>query len=302
MNRLDIAIKNYGEVATKQSKFMSGVDRLGYYKVPQKTIIKKGVGIKTIRQLSKWDPSGNNKYLDWILNRKLNTKTKLDTLKDFVSCFHKMPHKFRYSDIYKYKTDEDITTELTALPNRLSKSEIKMYGAILIAETDQYKIVIPKTHMAAKMYGSGTKWCLTAANPSTFNSYYESQIIYFCIVKDHSIIKIPNDMHNSDRKLVYSWYHKLAISFGRHNINHLQIWDAKDNPFHNLNDLPYRYSVDFYTICRNHYLQHVQQNQMSYQIRTMKQQFINEFQHKNLPTYNDNIVMFDKIIENLEES
>lgn len=302
-NRLEIAIENYGEIATTPPKYSLGYDSDGYYRKPPKKIIKKGVGIKTIQQLSKWDPSGNNKYLDWILNRKVNTKIQLKTLKDFVTCFHQMPSKFKHSDIYKYQTEKDITTELNDMPNRLSKSEIKASGAIVVAETDQYKIVIPKTHMAAKMYGSGTRWCLTSASPTTFNSYQLGEIIYFCIVKDPTIIKMMNKMGGaSDKKNHYNRYHKLAVLLDRYNPSSFTFWDAQDRQLNNTSDLPMIYTVDFYGICRNHYSSHLTSIRLSHRVEEIKAQYIRDLKNKKPPTYNDTIRMLDKILMNLEES
>ncbi len=300
MGRLENAIELYGEVATIKSKSKHSWNG-GQYTQRIKKIIKKGVPVKTIQQLSQFDPSGNNKYLDWILNRRLNTKAQLKTLKDFVTCFHTSPNKFKYHDIYQYKTESDVVDEMNTVINKLSKSEIKTYGADLIADTKQYKIIRPKTHMAAKMYGSGTKWCLTSSDTQTFNMYIKNYVIYFCIVKDVSIINNLDDFDERERKMLYNRYHKLAIIIDKINNNRFLIYNAQDNeiPGHLLKTT---YNIDFSELCWNHYYQHIGQIRMVPRVAELKKDFINRFQDKKIPTYNDNIAMLDKIISNLEES
>ena len=69
MNRLEKAIQKYGEIAKftdAQTTTKYGDTELNRIKI----ITKKGIPVKTINNLSKWDPSGNNKYLDWILSHQ----------------------------------------------------------------------------------------------------------------------------------------------------------------------------------------------------------------------------------------
>ena len=49
------------------------------------------------------------------------------------------------------------------------RRQIKKEGAIKVFSNENFCVVIPKTHMAAKVYSYGTMWCTTDEN--SFNSY-----------------------------------------------------------------------------------------------------------------------------------
>lgn len=242
MNRLEQAIEKYGDVAKYKGHILLSAD-LKYKTQATKTVIKKGISIKTIGDISSWDPSGNNKYLDWILKTKTETKLTYRKLKDFVSLFHDKLSKFSKKDIYQYKTEDEILQELENVSNKLTKSEIKELGAEVIVDHLNYKIIRLKTPEAVRLYGAGTKWCITSAQTSYFKRYLRNNDIYFVLIKDIKIIK----------NIFKNRYHKLAILVGKPPFTgfhkELMIYDAMDEEIW-VNDLYDIYRINFSNICK----------------------------------------------------
>lgn len=249
MNRLEQAIEKYGEVARHKGHIYQTSDLKSHSKT-QKTVIKKGISIKTINDVASWDPSGNNKYLDWILKTKTETKLTYRKLKDFVSLFHNKSSKFLKKDIYQYKTEDDILQELDSVSNKLTKSEIKELGAEVIADTINYKIIRPTTAEVVRLYGAGTKWCITSAQTTYFDRYLKNNDIYFVLIKNPKII----------RSLSKNKYYKLAILFGKPPFTayhkELMIYDAKDEElwFDDLYEI-YNVNTNFVYICQEDFKQ-----------------------------------------------
>lgn len=227
MGRLENVIEKYGETA----EFTEGL----------KIISKRGIPVKTIKDISKWDPSGNNKYLDWVLSRKLTTPLTYKTLKEFVIFFHNSPSKFSKPDIYQYKNEQDILSDLSEYSNKLSRSEMKDLGVIVVDETPQYKIIIPTSHKAAKMYGSGTKWCITSEKPGAFNNYTEFCQLYIVIIKDMSLIRVKD----------IKKFHKIAILLPYNTLSKSVIFDSIDRMLLP-NELNFLFPIKFLDICRKH--------------------------------------------------
>ena len=59
----------------------------------------------------------------------------------------------------------------------------KMEGAELVAENDDYWVYKITNHEAVRLYGSGTKWCITQENPRWWNKYRIRNDFYFYIAK-----------------------------------------------------------------------------------------------------------------------
>jgi len=287
MNRLEKAIEKYGEVA-EFSKEATQTNDGQFEQNTIKRIYKKGIPVKTIKDISKWDPSGNNKYLEWILSRKTDTSITYKTLKEFVSFFHNSPTKFTKSDINQYNTEFEILAELSDIPNRLSKSEIKEYGVDIVVDDTKYKIVCPNSHAAAKMYGSSTKWCITTKRPNVFEDYSLVYQIYFVIIKDTSII-------NSTLK---SKYNKLAILIQKTSNKKFVIYDAMDKTLSRY-ELKKMYSFDFLSMCQKHFMNTTFKKDIIEQTLKLKDLLVYTYFDKQIPIDFENINMVDNILKNL---
>jgi hypothetical protein len=290
MGRLENAIEKYGEIA----EFTKSQTKTKFGDLEEntiKTIYKRGIPVKTIKDIGKWDPSGTNKYLDWILSRKLTTPLTYKTLKEFVTFFHNSPSKFSKPDIYQYKNEQDILSDLSEYSNKLSRSEMKDLGAIVVDETPQYKIIIPTSHQAAKMYGSGTKWCITSEQPGAFINYTQTDQLYIVIIKDMSMIRLRD----------VKKYHKIAILMPYNVIRGELIYNALDQTI-TRKDLKCLFPIKFLDICRKHFGNNHYKRDLIERSRKLREDLRFTMIAKKIKPNVDNLAMMDKIIQNLIES
>ena len=179
-----------------------------------------------INLLSNVDPSGNNKYLGWMVktalgfNKDENIPTA-DNVARVVNDFHRNIQRIKNKDINSYKTIVDLKTVVDEALEaekdvRVSKEAAKVY------EDDEVVIMAPFTVEASCKYGSGSKWCIAGTsghndlNPH-FDDYSKHSNFYFFIRKNVS--------KNEDSK-GYKW--ALQLRFDRGN-NDMTWWNAQDN-------------------------------------------------------------------------
>ena len=201
----------------------------------------------TIEQLASRDPSGNNKYLDWMVKQK-KLGPIMPTIIKYVNLFHKNVNKLTkefFDELIKekkwewmltdnspiakifqkiYKSPKDINNYedfdmtvsiLTAADSKLTKSEIKKLEANVLYNSDDLLIMIPKSHRASCYYGAGTKWCTTnKESDNYFNNYTKKGTLIYVINK-----KEPE---------TNPWY-KTAFLIEKEN-GKVQAYDAPDHP------------------------------------------------------------------------
>ena len=138
-------------------------------------------------------------------------------------------------DNWAKKDFKDFKEFVNKLGEEKSKSQLeketKMEGAELVAENELWKVYRITTHAAARIYGSGTKWCITEPNSEYWDNYIRENNFYFFISK------LPKD---SDETGEGQWY-KIALSV---DTNGTEVyWDAKDQSHGDLTD--YRVKAGF---------------------------------------------------------
>ena len=205
------------------------------------------VPVEFIERLSEADPSGTNKYLDWMTYLKSMSITMPNIIKH-VNLFHKNVNKLNkelFDDLIKekkwdwlltdkspigrtfqkiYKSPKDInnyvdfglTTEiLKAADSKLTKSEVKKLEANILYNSDDLLIMIPKSHRASCYYGAGTKWCTTnKESDNYFNNYTKKGTLIYVI--------------NKKQPETNPWY-KTAILIEKEN-GSVTAYDAPDHP------------------------------------------------------------------------
>lgn len=153
-NRVNDVIKKYGEFPVE----------LIYYMVEE-------------------DPSGNNKYLAWAVN-KFNKNPKFKSLSgyektnlvtdkwDIIKRFHDLQPYIIQKDINKYSDFDDLNEVVTtAFEKSLSKLK-KNLDYKTLYDSENFLIVEPLTHRGSCRYGAGTKWCTTSKEyTSHFTTY-----------------------------------------------------------------------------------------------------------------------------------
>lgn len=137
------------------------------------------------------DPSGNHKYIDWIMRNWQNEYCNYSSyrcrnvglaqqLMDSINFFHEKPHKYDYRDINQARSISSFANDTTNAKLKLTKGELKKQATKLY-ETDRYLVVEPHSHPSSCYYGGGTRWCTTSRNyPNHFNNYYKkNSLLYF---------------------------------------------------------------------------------------------------------------------------
>ena len=206
----------------------------------------------TIEQLASRDPSGNNKYLDWMVKQK-KSGAILPTIIKYTNLFHKNVNKLtkeffdelikekkwewiltdnssiakeRLAKVFQkiYKSPKDInnyedfdltSTILNNVDSKLTKSEVKKLEANVLYNSDDLLIMIPKSYRASCYYGAGTKWCTTnKESDNHFKNYTNKGTLIYVINK-----KEPE---------TNPWY-KTAFLIEKEN-GKVQAYDAPDHP------------------------------------------------------------------------
>lgn len=181
--------------------------------------------IEVIEYLSKEDPSGNNKYLDWMtkvylgLTNEMELDYKiLNTVKKFHQNISRIPNK----DINSYATIKDLKIAVDEAIRKAYTKKAKK-NVMKIFEDDDILVLAPLSIEASCKYGSGTKWCIASTNNEMvgnphFADYTQHSNFYFLINKNMT-------PENNRRD------YKYALQFKRNkDVGALTWWDAQDDP------------------------------------------------------------------------
>jgi hypothetical protein len=152
--------------------------------------------------LEQSDPSPAKKYVNWMIVRYLKGDIRrledipsriAPALMKFQSLQNKKKLKPEHSDINKIRSIEDAMDEYSVNSNQTqgNKSQAKsversMYDskkAELIFNSNEYKIVVPKTEEASCFFGKNTRWCTAAANNNQFKYYSHDGPLYIILHK-----------------------------------------------------------------------------------------------------------------------
>lgn len=192
-----------------------------YEDVLKKYDITERGDIEVIEYLSKEDPSGNNKYLDWMTKVWVGLTKELPTdeeILDLVKKFHQNVSRIKNKDINSYTFKDLRATVEEAVIKSYTKKAKK--NVIKVFENDDILVLAPLSVEASCKYGSGTKWCIAATNNQMvgnphFEDYTKHSSFYFLINKKMTKEENPRD-------------YKYALQWRREN-NKLTWWDAQDD-------------------------------------------------------------------------
>lgn len=167
-----------------------------------------------IEKLSQSDPSGNNKYLEFMakavddgsnidfvisvindFNNKLsmiNKQNLEDYKRENESSWGQYWNKFFKSpkDINSYPSLNHVVDFMTFLDGVVTKKKEKEKlnkETDRIYEDENYLIVSPKTHNAACQWGRHSSWCVSTSNTNHFSNYTKKGTLYFFISKNDTI-------------------------------------------------------------------------------------------------------------------
>lgn len=156
---------------------------------------------KLIDALSKTDPSGNNKYLDWMTKQVLGlgdghtptTDIVIDTIELFDKSGARLKKAGKPSDINQYKSVWEIKETIDSLSRREapSKAQLKGLGELVLDNENLY-VIAPRNWEGSCKFGTGAKWCIAQETSSShWTSYSKGNMFYFVVSK-----KLPSSDNN----------------------------------------------------------------------------------------------------------
>ena len=138
--------------------------------------------------------------LNWMAKRLGDTPIEdaIDAVKEFDKSKAALKAKKKNTDIYGYKTVQDLKDIVQAIgPSRSEKDAQLEKQRILVGEFGDWKVEMPLTTQSACHIGKGTTWCTAATETKNlFMSYAEKGIILFHLTK-----RGENPKVNPDAKL-----------------------------------------------------------------------------------------------------
>jgi hypothetical protein len=136
------------------------------------------------------DPSGNNKYLMWLLKMWQKTPSgvidRFQDLSEYIQIFHKNINKFPKKDVNQYLTWTEFKNTVGAVKREIEEREKEKKaeeGAKKIFQSGDWVLVRPLTHEASCKYGAGTKWCTTSKDDTYFKTYTKEDLLTYLIHK-----------------------------------------------------------------------------------------------------------------------
>lgn len=159
-------------------------------------------GKNLVNYIADHDPSGNQKYLAWIVNILTNNDDQSEQLisnnyrwknkqmakaLEAVELFHKNQGSYEKKDLYQYKTLKELEKASEDVKKKLEEKKLEAKakkGATKIYDDKNIFVVMPKTHEASCYYGRSSKWCTTQKNDGHyFNNYIDNGYLFYFIVK-----------------------------------------------------------------------------------------------------------------------
>ena len=159
--------------------------------------------------LVKNDPSGNQKYLMWMVKMyDTDSGFSPNMLQDYVQRFHTNLDKIHpalvmdmgfYSgskvatspkniDSYPdYRTLKRIVDAAEESVTRKQTEKKAKSGVDKLYEDDRWLLVKPNTHEGSCYYGSATKWCTSAKDAKHFNDYSKTGNLFYIIDKSKDV-------------------------------------------------------------------------------------------------------------------
>lgn len=180
-----------------------------------------------ITTLSQADPSGNNKYLDWMAKTALGQNQDddiptVDYILRVVDGFHKQLARIKNKDINSYKKIVDLQAVVDEAKKAEEEKKVAKQ-AKKVYEDDTAIIYAPFTVQASCKYGAGSKWCIAGkSNADGLNNYFDDYSkhsnFYFLINKKMNASSNPRD-----------YKYALQWRFDGSGNRELTWWDAQDN-------------------------------------------------------------------------
>jgi len=168
---------------------------------------------ETIKFLSEYDPSGKNAYLMWMAKELKNTGAGVYSvpghatefivreLAPAIEAFHKAKQRISQvnkqrkkdgkdpypNDLNQFRSIDGLEDFLDMLgmsgsEKKKKEKEAALGGASILQDDEDFFIIRPETKEASCFFGKKTKWCITMADQSYFDSYTSQGKAFFFIL------------------------------------------------------------------------------------------------------------------------
>jgi hypothetical protein len=138
-------------------------------------------------KLVKGDPSGNQKYLEWMINQVIRGDiigVTTGYILRLVTEFHEKQQRLPKKDLYQYSGYHELEKALKDLPpSKAEMKRIQKEGSVKLYEDERHLVVVPKTTEGSCYYGQGTRWCTAAKKNNQFENYSEDGVLFYIIDK-----------------------------------------------------------------------------------------------------------------------
>jgi hypothetical protein len=207
-----------------------------------------------IDNLSRLDPSGNNKYLAWMANHYFNIDeggVGVTQIGDAINRYHS-----ELARINPTMSTEVVQANPDLYPGRETRrvsnnpKDINSFGSVKgllkvvevaeenvpssterekIYQDDKWTVIIPKTHKASCKYGVHSGWCVSVDNDHYFKSYTSDGMLAFVLWRGKQEGQMDMDRDGEYKVAV-------NIKYERPKYSDWQWWNKKDTRMDN--DLP----------------------------------------------------------------
>ena len=173
---------------------------------------------ETVEYLSNEDPSGNNKYLEWMVRTWLDELMKpagedASSIAQVVKMYHEKQNLINQQNVTEFSTEQSDDLSDSSSIERIIKSpkdinsflnlnDLNVFTKFLnsitskkqeleelkkesdrIYEDKELIVLSPRTHRASCHYGKHSGWCVSTATSSHFFNYTKNGTLYFFISK-----------------------------------------------------------------------------------------------------------------------
>jgi len=166
------------------------------------------IGADEVRKLSAGDPSGNNKYLDWMCSQSANNNYNSEYIIKMVQCFHQNVNRLSEKNVNAIFTDLNPDDKIKKAPKDINsypdaknidlickyfeEQKPRTASRIKLYEDDKWLVVSPLTHEASCQYGAHSNWCVSTSNESYYKRYTQDGILVFFLDKKGTNPNKPN--------------------------------------------------------------------------------------------------------------
>jgi len=192
--------------------------------------IQKKYPHEDINFLAQNDPSGSKlKYLAWMARELSVGNTQRDVFPT-IEYFHRNLSKFPSKDINSYKSLYELESAAKSISEKKSskekRQEIKS-GSDAIFEDNEVALIYVGTKESCRLYGKGTKWCITMRDANYFEQYTGANVVFYFLLR-----KLP----------IGDPFDKVAFAVKRNKQNivipkDVEFYDAEDRPHYNFHEL-----------------------------------------------------------------